>query len=175
MQQVASSYTLETDRAPVPWLRGTDRPPQPEQLPPQPTPEPSSPYGRMRAEPTSNIAGEVERALSQALSRIRSEGTVIPRPFDVRGYLVRYPEMLEVAPAVCRAAARRFGTEAQLSLELYRDPEIEDEYLTLYIRQEPYEDDVMKRIEATWDECAEVIAGSSGWILVTTDFEPPVG
>ena len=58
----------------------------------------------------------------------------------------------------------------QLSLEVYHDPEIEDEYLTLYVRQADYDEHVLSTIEDIRAGYEGELAGRSGWLLVTTDF-----
>jgi len=120
-------------------------------------------------EATTGVTPRIEIALHE-VSDLR---VLIPRPSDIRAYLLRFPDMVGAVPPVCRAAKRRFPSDTQLSLELYRDPEIEDEYLTVYVRQKRYDERIMDRIEAVWAECEGAIAGKLGWILVTTDFQPP--
>jgi hypothetical protein len=98
---------------------------------------------------------------------------LVPNPAEVQDYLAAHPDMVELVERVSAAVARRFAGRAQVSLELYRDPEIDDEYVTLCVRQDPYDEDIMDQIdEAAGDYPAE-LAELSGWFLVTTDFEPP--
>lgn len=72
----------------------------------------------------------------------------------------------------CKTKERRF---AQISLELYIDPEIDDQYLTIYVRKHQYEDDFMEKIEAIMNEHLNphLKGGENGWILLTTDFDLP--
>jgi hypothetical protein len=56
---------------------------------------------------------------------------------------------------------------------VYRDPEIDDEYLALYVRLSRYDDTVMERIAAAEAEYLDRLAGKSGWIQLTTDFRTP--
>ena len=65
------------------------------------------------------------------------------------------------------------GRRAQLSLELYRDPEVSDAYLTLYARQEDYEPGLMDELEEVSKQLDEHLEGTSGFLLLTTDFQPP--
>jgi hypothetical protein len=59
-------------------------------------------------------------------------------------------------------------------LELYRDPEIDDEYLTLYVRQRRYDaDKLLEEIEDLRAGSQAALRETSGWLLVTTDFRPP--
>ena len=73
----------------------------------------------------------------------------------------------------CERASERFRETAQLSVELYRDPEFDDQYLTLYVRQERYQDDILKAIEGLSGAYEGELSGRAGWFLVTTDFEQP--
>ena len=98
---------------------------------------------------------------------------LIPEPAEVRNYLTRYFELTSIVRSTCKLALDRFGLQAQLSLEIYGDPETEDEYLTLYIRQNRYSEDILNAIEALRSAYEVDLADSSGWFLITTDFRPP--
>jgi len=115
----------------------------------------------------------VTRQVEDVLFALRSKGIAIPRPADVRDYLVQYPDIIDLLLQVGFSASRRFGPATELSLELYRDPEIDDEYLTLYVRQASYDEHILDEIEDVSAEYERELAGRSGWLLVTTDFRPP--
>jgi hypothetical protein len=66
-----------------------------------------------------------------------------------------------------------FTTNDQLSLELFKDRESEDRFLALYVRQNIYDKNIMKRLEKIWLNFETEIAGSKGWINITTDFRSP--
>lgn len=82
-------------------------------------------------------------------------------------------DMRALVQAVCRTATARFGEQVQLSLEVYRDPEIQDEYLTLYVRQETYDEQLPNTIDEVSAACESLLVNTSGWLLVTTDFCSP--
>jgi len=106
------------------------------------------------------------------LQALLQQGVVIPRPLEVQGYLDRYSELCDILPAASKNIRDRFDESAQLSLELYRDSEIEDEYLTLYVRQEHYDSDILDKlndISASFDSQLRL---TPGWFLITTDFQP---
>lgn len=112
------------------------------------------------------------------LREVRAEGVRIPRPAEVSGYVERFSNLTQVIRKGCELAALEFIPDAVLSLELYVDPEIDDRYLSLYVRQAAYEPDVMERIErvqAEADACLDdsALDDSTGWFLITTDFQPP--
>jgi hypothetical protein len=75
-------------------------------------------------------------------------------------------------PTICERVRGEFGPEAELSLHLYRDPEIDDQYLKLLVRLPRYERDVMDRIDRVSTSFEERITPSAGYLLVTTDFRP---
>lgn len=72
-------------------------------------------------------------------------------------------EILEV----CQLAAKHFP-ESEVSLEVYHDPEIEDSHLVLYIRQDSYKLDSVKKIKAFRKRYGIKEPH------VTTDFKKPV-
>lgn len=121
----------------------------------------------------SQNSTDVTSEIEAALSRLGSEGIVIPQPATVRDYLLRYPDIADLLPSVSKVARDRLGMRTQLSLEVYRDPEIDDEYLTLYVRQDNYDEHILDLIESISAEYEDKLAGRSGWLLVTTDFRPP--
>ena len=124
-------------------------------------------------ETAAPIAAPVESLLRE----VRAEGIRIPHPAEVSGYVERFSDLMQVIRKGCELAALEFTPGAALSLELYVDPEIDDRYLSLYVRQAAYEPDVMERIErvqaeadAYLDDAA--LDDSVGWFLITTDFQP---
>jgi hypothetical protein len=100
-------------------------------------------------------------------------GITVPKPSEVAGYLARHADLAEIVPRACGAALERVGRAAQLSLELFRDPESDDEYLTLYVRQWAYAPDLLDRIEALSADLCPEAPDAAGLLLITTDFQPP--
>jgi len=87
----------------------------------------------------------------------------------VDNYLTRHPELAAVLPSII-ARIRNDFPSGQLSLELYRDLEINDHYLTLYVRQQSYGNDIIERLEQISDEFSSSLEQGSGYLLLTTDF-----
>jgi len=50
---------------------------------------------------------------------------------------------------------------------------VDDEYLTLYIRKLKYDPGIMEAIESVRAKYDEDLSHVPGWLLVTTDFQPP--
>jgi hypothetical protein len=120
-------------------------------------------------EGSANVTSQIE----EALNKLHQDWIEIPKPAEVRDYLIRYPDLASILPFVCKVARERFGVYPELSLEVYFDPEIEDEYLTLYVRQENYDEDILSAIEDISAQYESILMGKSGWFLVTTDFRSP--
>jgi len=97
-----------------------------------------------------------------------------PNPEEVIDYLQRHRGVYDATILACVLTDEEFGDRAQISLELYKDPEIDDRYLTIYVRQTEYEPDIIEKIDAVSKQFASAIMGESGYILVTTDFHPPL-
>ena len=116
---------------------------------------------------------DINNSIEKMFNHIISKQVIIPNPKEVRNYLYQYPDIVDVVEFACGETRNRFTQPTQLSLELYRDPEIDDNYLTLYVRQEKYDDDVMDIIEDIWPIYSDELADKSGYFLLTTDFQFP--
>ena len=124
----------------------------------------------------SNYSGapvvEADAARVDALLEGVGKDALLTNTPRIREYLLQFVDLAEVVPHAVEAAKQHFP-EAQLVLEVYRDPEIDDEYLALYVRLSRYDDTVMERIAAAEAEYLDRLAGKSGWIQLTTDFRTP--
>jgi len=101
------------------------------------------------------------------------DGIVIPRPVEVQAYLEHNADLYDIVLSASKNVIERFAGNAPLSLELYRDPEIEDEYLTLCVRQEHYDSDVLDKLNDISTSFDSQLCLTPGWFLITTDFQPP--
>lgn len=117
---------------------------------------------------SSSITAEVEHVLRQIGGLVE-----IPRPAEIREYLLRFPDMLSILPCICFHVAIEFGVNAQISLELFKDRESADRYLALYVRQDTYAKNIMKQLEKIWLNFEPEIAERKGWINITTDYRSP--
>jgi len=116
-----------------------------------------------------DITGSIERISEYLILRQVS----IPKPEEVRYYLRQYPDIIDLLDFVCDKTRNRFGLPTQISLELYRDPEIDDQYLTIYVRQKEYEKDIISKIEEIRSIYCDELADKSGYFLLTTDYQFP--
>jgi hypothetical protein len=117
-------------------------------------------------------AGDLAPQVAAVLRRLRKLGLRVPHPGEVQEYLLAYPDTIPALAGIGEVAAARLGDHAQLSLELYRDFETADQYLSIYARQAEYQDDLMDEIDGAREEYEPYLRDVSGWILLTTDFRP---
>ncbi|MDZ7364199.1 MAG: hypothetical protein ONB46_26330 [candidate division KSB1 bacterium] len=122
---------------------------------------------------TSPDSGNGTFQIELLLDQLRRNQIVVPEPAEVRDYLFRYADMIDLVLSVCKSAREKFAAPTQLSLEWYRDPEIDDEYLTLYVSQKNYEANILDAIENISAPFDPELSTKSGWLLVTTVFCPP--
>ena len=109
------------------------------------------------------------------LQLLRARRVVVPDAVAVQDYLAGHPDLAAVVLRVADLLQRDFGAAEQVALELYRDQDVADEYLTYYVRSPSYTDDsIMSRIRKLWTEYGADLMDKSGWLLVTTDFDEPV-
>jgi len=119
------------------------------------------------AQGTSSISARIEQTLRQ----LTSWQVLIPRPGDVRSYLVKNSDLLDLLPSLCKDVAYHFNPDTKLFLEYYQDPQYgDDEYLTLYIRTDPFDLSMIERIDNVTDAYAEAFSSIKGWILIAPDF-----
>jgi hypothetical protein len=109
------------------------------------------------------------------LINLRETGICIPQPEKIFNYLLNKIDMVDFLDLICNHTLELFQDSAsitQLSLELYNDVEIEDSYLTLYIRQNEYEHNIFEKIDKICDEFQDQFSNIKGWLLITSDFKP---
>ena len=114
-----------------------------------------------------------DNRIGDILSQLAGHGILLSKRDDLQAYLAEHADLAGLLDSVGRKVRAAFGPTAELSLELYNDPDIDDRYLTLYVRQEPYASDIIDRIEAVCDEFLPQLEAASGFFLVTTDFRRP--
>lgn len=105
----------------------------------------------------------------------------------VKKYLMKFSDILDIVPKVVSIAKKHFP-EAQLVFTLYEDPEIDDQYLVVYVRMKKYDKSVMEgvrevrkeygkdlitRINKAESEYLGDLVEKKGNIFLTTDFQEP--
>jgi len=116
---------------------------------------------------------DITTPIEETLNWLVTKGARIETPSDVRAYLLQYTDILLILPTIFLKANRILPDATQLSLELYRDPEIDDSYLTFYVRQVSYESGILDMIDEINLECETLFIGIRGWLITTTDFRLP--
>jgi hypothetical protein len=111
----------------------------------------------------------------QLVAMLAKQGIQNPSPDDVVKYLDGHRKLAAIVPAVCERARQEFGKQAELILRLYRDPEIDDRYLSLYVRLPVYNDSTMDRMDRVLQAFDEQLCKATGYLLLTTDFRSPRG
>ena len=113
------------------------------------------------------------RKVEDILRELDRNAIKIPNIVAIREYLYKYDDMLELVERVCVYTRWFFPVSTELSLEVYRDPEVDDEHLSLYVRQRPYNKNLMAMLKAITVSYLDELAFKSGWLSVTTDFRFP--
>ena len=120
----------------------------------------------------TEVVGTGPPSWPSLLSELAAFSVAIPERLAVQLYMAAHPDILDPTLLLCRHARQEFGPSASLSLQLNRDREIEDKYPILMVRLLDYSNDTMRRIDSVMDRSEDSLEGTSGTILVTTDFRP---
>ena len=112
--------------------------------------------------------------IDYSICKLTNKSVLIPRKDEIENYLRNFSKLTDIVLDTCDLVLGEFKNNAQLSLEVYHDPEIEDEHLVLYIRQEHYDNDIDEKIEDICSKYENRLIDTDGWFLVTTDFGPPI-
>jgi hypothetical protein len=142
---------------------------------------PQSSQKQVAIEPTTCFIGEYDDPsrfiLDQAFEIwkiLYEQGVIVPAKAEVLEYIAAYPDVLLAVVNASLLARNEFGISAQLSLELYEDPEIDDVHLSLIVRQETYSADIMDKIDKVCAAYEPYIQAFGGWFIFTTDFRKPI-
>jgi hypothetical protein len=85
----------------------------------------------MNRHSTSRIKVPAKKRLGDEL---RKMGVSIPQPREISAYRAAHPDLAPLLPKIARALRKAFGPSLPISLELYKDPEIDDRYLSFFVR-----------------------------------------
>jgi hypothetical protein len=106
------------------------------------------------------------------ITNLKAMHVMIREPTEIGEYLQGHSDLGSLISPICSRLRKTFPADATLSLEVYHDPEIRDEYLTLCIRKND-DEDILDRIDEAMAEFEQALGSVSGWLLVTTDFLVP--
>ncbi len=110
----------------------------------------------------------------KVLTELSDSGIVLPNWQNVRRYVLGHTDMIDLLEPVCREVLDRFPRPSQVALELFEDPESDDQYLTLYVRQQQYDEDILDVLDEVSRQFDYILCDTSGWLLITTDFQDPL-
>jgi hypothetical protein len=91
---------------------------------------------------------------------------------SIRDYLIEFPDIIDIIPKAVNSAKKYFPN-AQIVLDFYIDPEIDDKHPIIYVRAKDYDNKFMELLDKAEDEFLKDLIGKKGWILLTTDFGKP--
>ena len=117
---------------------------------------------------------QLKALTEKLLDSLEAQNLTVPKRFEVSEYIADHPDLQDVLPDICMGVVEEFSKDAKISLELYSDPEIDYRYLTIYIRQQKYEDQILERIRRVREKYTSKLLGKKGRILITTDFNDPI-
>ena len=116
----------------------------------------------------------LDARVDQLIEEMAAHRVDIPQGEEIRRYLAGHAEGLSLLVPIVARARQEFPVPAQLSLELYHDPETAEQDLKLYVRQASYEQGFWRRLLKICEPFEETFAGmSAGWLHVTTDYRSP--
>jgi hypothetical protein len=114
-----------------------------------------------------SIVDQIESLLQNLSKDIR-----INNINSIRDYLIEFPDIIDIIPKAINSAKKYFPN-AQIVLDLYIDPEIDDKYPIIYFRAKDYDDKFMELLDKARKDFMEDLINKRGWILLTTDFGKP--
>ncbi|SRR6266536_4406943 len=118
-------------------------------------------------------ANDAAKAASETVDRVIAAGVVCPLPDRVAEYLRAHPDATDIVTGMAGELVREFqGEHAEIELDLYEDPEIDDQYLAFTVRKPTYEDKFVDRLLSVMAKFHEERGSASGWVMVSTDFRP---
>jgi hypothetical protein len=98
---------------------------------------------------------------------------VVTRPGEIVIYLRQHPDLIPIVGELAAALVEEFrGERSEIEFALYLDPEIDEQYLVLYVRLPEYDDGFIRRLKAVLRPFDDRRAKVDGWLVVTSDFEP---
>ena len=89
----------------------------------------------------------IATAVDDALQELEAAGVHLPQLSEVRDYLTRHPDLIDITLRVVRAARDEIGGQTQLSLEIYHSSQVNDLYPTLNVRRNEYVEDIFDLVE----------------------------
>jgi hypothetical protein len=119
------------------------------------------------------VSAELEKQLEALRHTLQSAKVRLEHPEEIYASLCQHPDLTPVVAHAVKQARDAFP-DATLLLQLYHDPEIEeDTLLVLLIRSETYPPDFWQRLTQLRSQEIEPLCGHCDRFHLTTDFGQP--
>ena len=128
---------------------------------------------RVKSTKSSSRRKSSRPSLSALLRQVEVGDVIVPNPKEVLAYLARYRKLAALLREICREVRAQFPLPYEVALELYKDPEIDDRYLGLYVRQAPLNPDLLDHVEDFRERFYDRLHRVSGHLHITADFRKP--
>lgn len=115
----------------------------------------------------------IPRKTEDLFSAWGEEGIWVHQPDQVANYVSFRPGLLQMLPPICQIVRNRFPRPIPIRLVLYKDIEIEDQYLTFSIRPKQVNVEFWQGIQSASEACWRLLENSSDWLLITADVDEP--
>lgn len=116
----------------------------------------------------NNHKNKIKSILS-FLNKLSKSGVTIQNSLEVAKYLSNFNDSLNVLSSAIDVIYRYF-LDPEIIVYLYKDPEIDYEYVTICIRLDQYENDFLDTLRKAYDELLDILKEDKLWLLITTDF-----
>lgn len=117
---------------------------------------------------TDSITVDIE----SLLGRLQAQRVELIDTDAIREYMRGHSDVVSGVDIVISLVRSHFGEDVQLLLDVYNDPEIDDQYLQLRVRAIDYSSEFMNLIDAVDSLTGPILHHGTGRILLTTDFAP---
>ena len=97
-------------------------------------------------------------------------GVAFPDAVAVEEYLVRFPDTHLRVHYLAHALRNVLGARVRFTLDINRDPEIDDPYLVLLVQLPSYDTQTYERIRSVRSVVNRSLPPGEGRVLATTDF-----
>lgn len=108
--------------------------------------------------------------ITQVLRKLSEKEVFLRNTNYIRKYLLKFPDIINVLQLTVNMLIKQFPN-AQLIIDMYRDPEINDNYLVIYIRMKRYNKHFTKQLESVEAKLLDLLSNRTGWLQITTDFK----
>jgi hypothetical protein len=128
---------------------------------------PNSKFDTNPKNKTENTFFENEK--TALVNFLKSLNIKIIDKIKVFDYLDSFQDLIEPLKKICKQARALLGSDTRLALTWYRDPEINDNYLSLYFRNDQRYREISKIIPELKKFTSNIIRFSEGNILILKD------